>query len=250
MQGYVISIERDRRLILGDDGVRYTFTSLEWKSDDIEPEVGIRVDFVVQDSDAVEIYPIPVASPAPAIESSSASSTLPGDSAARPPIDKRLEAMLRRAHNELDTRYTPIRETIGNYGVIAVGIALLAIGSLIRFDVLQYLIGVAGIIVGVAIAAVGVFMLGKEKGWWYANSESGGQIGYAPPSPGNASNPPAETERIERTVPAGGDIPSAGAPATARRMKNCPYCARAILYEAIRCRYCRLDIPSEEVISP
>jgi hypothetical protein len=245
MQGYVISTERDRSLILGDDGGRYTFSSLEWQNDNMQPEVGMRVDFEVQDSGAVEIYPIPVASPTPTIESSSASSTLPGASPAQPPLDKRLEAIVHQAHNELDTHYTPIRKTIGNYGVIAVGIALLALGSFIRFDVLLGLIGEVGMIVGVAIAAVGVFMLGKEKGWWYRSGEPGGQVGYAPPSPGNASKPPAEIERIEQTTSEGGEVRVAGAPGTARRMKSCPNCRRTIRYAAIKCRYCRSDIPSE-----
>ncbi len=54
-----------RSIILGDDGVRYTFTLKEWQSDDAAPEVDMRVDFEVRDSQAVGIYPIPDPIPTP-----------------------------------------------------------------------------------------------------------------------------------------------------------------------------------------
>ena len=84
MQGYILSTEADRSFIAGDDGVRYKYTSLEWQSVEIEPEVGMRVDFEVRGSDAANIYPIPGASPMRSIQSSPAPSTM-GDSSPVPP---------------------------------------------------------------------------------------------------------------------------------------------------------------------
>ena len=63
MQGVILSAGRARSLILGDDGVRYTFTLEEWRSDDLEPEVGLRVDFEVRESNAADIFPIPATEP-------------------------------------------------------------------------------------------------------------------------------------------------------------------------------------------
>ena len=65
MQGVVLSVTTARSLILGDDGVRYTFTADEWQNSGIEPQVGLRVDFEVQGSDAVDIFPIPGSAPVP-----------------------------------------------------------------------------------------------------------------------------------------------------------------------------------------
>ena len=65
MQGVILSAGRVQSLILGDDGLRYTFTPLDWQNDDISPAFGIRVDFEVQDSRAVSVYSIPGAPPAP-----------------------------------------------------------------------------------------------------------------------------------------------------------------------------------------
>ena len=251
MQGYILTMGSERSLILGDDGVRYTFASLEWQNDDMKPEVGMRVDFEFQGSDATDIYPIPGAPPMPPIQPSSpAPSTTRGVSPTQQPIgpsaDGRFKATVRRIHTELETHYSPIRGTIGNYGAIAAGIALLAVSALIRFDILAAVldfIGMAGMLVGAAIAAVGVFMLGKEEGWWAKSNEFSGQVGDAPQSPGDASKSHGEIERGEMTTSEDGDIQLADATGDARRMKNCPYCAKVVLHEAIKCRYCHSDIP-------
>ena len=62
MQGVVLSVG-SQSLILGDDGVRYTFTQYEWRNDDRDPELGMRVDFETRGSQATDIYPIPGESP-------------------------------------------------------------------------------------------------------------------------------------------------------------------------------------------
>lgn len=53
MQGVILKREKESGsyagLILGDDGVRYPFTSHSWRSDDVEPAVGMRVEFEVRD---------------------------------------------------------------------------------------------------------------------------------------------------------------------------------------------------------
>ena len=91
MQGVILKREKESGsyagLILGDDGVRYPFTSHSWRVDDMEPEVGMRVEFEVRDSDEREISvsdvhlihqaetveenaaePAPVSTPAPPAE--------------------------------------------------------------------------------------------------------------------------------------------------------------------------------------
>ena len=58
MQGVILSAGRGRDLILGDDGNRYAFTPEEWQGEDAAPEAGVRVDFEVRGSAAVDIFPI------------------------------------------------------------------------------------------------------------------------------------------------------------------------------------------------
>ena len=65
MQGVILSAGRARNLILGDDGNRYAFTLEEWQGDEAAPAAGMRVDFEVRGSDAVDIFPIPGAAPTP-----------------------------------------------------------------------------------------------------------------------------------------------------------------------------------------
>ena len=253
MQGQILTMGGGRSLILGDDGVRYTFAQQEWQNDDVEAAVGVRVDFEVRGSDAVEIYPVPGAPPSEPSPAPSASSDMPA--AARDS-----GRMLRDIRDELHARYDPVRRTIGNYGVIAVGIVLLAVSAFIRFDLLEVVVDVismAGMVVGISIAAVGIYMLGKEDGWWDRSSESGRQgiAGSPSPPPGAVPRSHAESRGAEiagaRTPqpsprpPTEHRRPPSGSPGTAKRMKTCPSCAKSILYEAIKCRYCRSDVPGE-----
>ena len=65
MQGVVLTAGRARNLILGDDGNRYAFTLDEWQGEDAAPASGLRVDFEVRGSAAVDIFPIPGGAPTP-----------------------------------------------------------------------------------------------------------------------------------------------------------------------------------------
>ena len=256
MQGHILTMGVDRSVILGDDDVHYTFTSLEWQNDDMKPEVGMRVDFEVRGSDAADIYPIPGAPPmppmpprqpsAPAPSRMSGVSSSPQHTAST--ADERFKAMLGRVHTELDARYSPIREKIGNYGAIAVGVALLIVSTFILFDILEAildLIAMIGMLAGVAMAAIGVFMLGKDEGWWDKNNDFSDPGAVTPTSQGDASKSYAEVERNEVTTGGDTDIQHAGVAEGARRMKNCQHCGEAILYKAIKCRYCGSEVPSE-----
>ena len=65
MQGVILTAGRARNLILGDDGNRYAFTLDEWQGEDAAPAAGMRVDFEVRGSAAVDIFPIPGDAPTP-----------------------------------------------------------------------------------------------------------------------------------------------------------------------------------------
>ena len=47
----------DEGAIAGQDGNRYTFHRSEWKDRSIQPERGLRVDFLTDGNAAIEIYP-------------------------------------------------------------------------------------------------------------------------------------------------------------------------------------------------
>ena len=62
MQGSVLSTGHTNCLVLGDDGVRYTFASQEWRGTS-PPQVGTRVQFQLRGSVAVDVYPLLESSP-------------------------------------------------------------------------------------------------------------------------------------------------------------------------------------------
>ena len=43
--------------IAASDGTRYTFHQTEWKERNVQPDRGMAVDFIVQDTTAHDIYP-------------------------------------------------------------------------------------------------------------------------------------------------------------------------------------------------
>ena len=187
----------------------------------------MRVDFEVRGSGVADIYPIPGASPMPPVQppppaappaTSGVSRSQPHTT---PSADERFKATLRRTYTELDARYSPIREKIGNYGVIATGIALLATGALIRLDIFEAMrdpIGMAGMLVGAAMAAVGIFMLGKDEGWWGESDEYSSPGADAPTSPGVA--PGSHDVQLAGVT---SETPPATVPIQARKPQHVPF---------------------------
>ena len=94
MQGVVLSVRTAQSLILGDDGVRYTFTPDEWQNSNIGPQVGMRVDYEVRGSDAVDIFPIPGTVPAPPAQPPAAPPATSGVPPAQPPTPPTKERKL------------------------------------------------------------------------------------------------------------------------------------------------------------
>jgi hypothetical protein len=67
MRGHVLGVDTRTGdgMIAGDDGRRYSFRPPDWAHRG-EPAVGLYVDFESEQSRAMSIFPVPVASPAPA----------------------------------------------------------------------------------------------------------------------------------------------------------------------------------------
>ncbi len=61
MQGTILSIasRSNQGIILGDDGVRYTYTTFGWRDSTAADVQGLRVDFDARGSHALGIYPLP-----------------------------------------------------------------------------------------------------------------------------------------------------------------------------------------------
>ena len=73
------------------------------------------------------------------------------------------------------------------------------------------------------------------------------ELGLMKGTPGHNRYGPS-TEHAVPGVSDGSDFsaePGPGAVPAGQAMKACPYCGQAILYEALRCRYCYSDIPPE-----
>ena len=77
MQGYILTMEGERNVILGDDGVRYNFVIQDWQGGDAEPGVDMRVQFEARGANAVYVFLAPDASGLPPIQPSTASSNPP-----------------------------------------------------------------------------------------------------------------------------------------------------------------------------
>ena len=74
MQGYILTMEGERNVILGDDGIRYNFVLQDWQGDDAEPAADMRVQFEARGANAVYVFLAPDASGLPPIQPSTASS--------------------------------------------------------------------------------------------------------------------------------------------------------------------------------
>ena len=246
MQGVILTVGGDRNLILGDDGSRYGFEASEWRGSGSEPVAGTRVDFEAHGSGAIDIIPIPTASTAPSAQTSTATSasaqTQPNGSTGA----EKTAQMFSRLNEGLNTRYQPIREAIGDNGVIGVGIAVLVIGSLFLVDAFEDLrdaIGSVAILAGLAIIVLALIMLGKERGWWKTGEAAGAEGGVPAGSQAGASNPQTQPAPPEQPMPI---APAQEAtPPSANATKTCHHCNAEILAAAILCRFCRSDVSSQ-----
>ena len=99
--------------------------------------------------------------------------------------------------------YSPFRERIGDYGVIVAGVAVIAVSFFVRTDIFEAIldfIGILGMIAGAAIAAVGIFMLGNDKGWWdKIIGRMDGRTGGGSPSSAGPGQP-VTTETSDQTT--------------------------------------------------
>jgi TM2 domain-containing membrane protein YozV len=68
MRGQVLGVDTRTGdgIVTGDDGRRYSFKPLDWAARG-EPAVGMEVDFEIHESRALSIFPVPGASPPPAV---------------------------------------------------------------------------------------------------------------------------------------------------------------------------------------
>jgi TM2 domain-containing membrane protein YozV len=71
MRGQVLGVDTRTGdgIVTGEDGRRYSFKPLDWAARG-EPAVGMEVDFETHESRALSIFPVPGASPLPAVGAS------------------------------------------------------------------------------------------------------------------------------------------------------------------------------------
>lgn len=65
MQGTILNVasQSNQGIILGDDGIHYTYTTFGWRNTTVAATLGMKVDFDVRGSHAVGIYQLPGAAP-------------------------------------------------------------------------------------------------------------------------------------------------------------------------------------------
>ena len=205
MQGTVLSAGSDYNLILGDDGIRYSWVTEAWKNGDMIPEVGVRVDFEVRDSQALEIYPLPSElppspappPPVPPTDSTAPTGQAPDEATAESVVEDPAESSREVLDGEggpgkLSSFYGVVQKWIGGLAVIIIGIVFVAFSFFARTDIFELVldyVGIVGVAAGLVVALVGVFMLGREKAWWGKTDASAGDVGNAAQSSDRTASP-------------------------------------------------------------
>ena len=122
MQGVILAAGSDRNLILGDDAFRYTFALGEWRDAVPQPIAGMRVNFEIQGSRAVDVRPISDTDTGPAMTPQRQRTSAPSPSASGDmqdalavqiaELERRLIARIDNARNDTDTEpaRTPRRQ--------------------------------------------------------------------------------------------------------------------------------------------
>lgn len=114
--------------------------------------------------------------------------------------------------------YNPIRNRIGNIGVLAAGLGLIVMSFFIRTDIfglLLDLLGALGVLSGIFVFIIGFVMLGIEKGWWNGPAALGGETSSRPPIHGAGANYDVEPPAAPPTwPPAAPSLPPPAAPPT------------------------------------
>ena len=131
MQGVILNVGEARSLILGDDGQRYAFTPMGWGRDDLQPQIGMRVDFEVQGTEAADVYPIPeAATPTPPEADAPATPTDAPPATDAPPVKP-----------PAPPAQPPSGDTGGRRGLY---LALAGVGALVVVAVVAFAMGVFG----------------------------------------------------------------------------------------------------------
>ena len=100
-------------------------------------------------------------------------------------------------------RHNPVHDRFGYPGLIAIGVAAVALGLMVRSDVaadlleaILELIGWVGIVGGAAIAIAGAVAYANERGWLNLPEESGGGVS----TPAEAGMSPAGESGVAGAV--------------------------------------------------
>lgn len=77
MRGQVLGVDTRTGdgIVTGEDGRRYSFKPLDWAARG-EPAIGMEVDFETHEGRALSIFPVPGASPPPAVQAAPARDSL------------------------------------------------------------------------------------------------------------------------------------------------------------------------------
>lgn len=111
-----------------------------------------------------------------------------------------MNSELSRYIEKFNAIYYPIKDRIGNIGVIVAGFALAVLSFFVRTDIFGFLLdffGVIGILAGIVIVVIGVFMLGLEEGWWKALAAFNKQ----PADPAPQNQPPTAQRAEAQSAP-------------------------------------------------